>query len=147
MSIILVILLLPTALWDLYKRRVSNLWIFSVWVFGILILLVWGNLPLIFLSLVTSMSLLVFGMILWWMRIIGGADAKLFSWVGLFLGYPDGFIALGFIMVTGGVLALLYLTRPALYDFQMKSKTVSYQVMPYVPAIFLGALLYLLQKS
>ncbi len=137
--------LLLAAITDIRTRRIPNWTVGLVAIGAIAAALVAGDLAAIGAGLLA----LLFGLILWSIRWIGGGDAKLFAAAATLAGWSNLANFAVLTVIAGGVLAILMLAmRPtsALAMLQLRAPVQSIQI-PYGVAIAFGGLALLWQQS
>ena len=69
----------------------------------------------LFWSFVAALSVMCVSLLIYWLRLMGGGDAKLFAAIGFLLPPAEVLPGIAAIAIAGGVLALLFLAlRPGL---------------------------------
>jgi prepilin peptidase CpaA len=140
---LLFILLGFAAIEDLHRLTISNWTSSAVLGAAVLALAISGWSPAIWQNVVLSCAILVLGALLFAAGKMGGGDVKLFAATVFWTNLRGALLLVPAILLAGGVLAVLVLSRRAVLRAAAGSKYVESKGVPYGVAIAVGTLLVL----
>jgi prepilin peptidase CpaA len=141
------VLLFVSCMTDFFYRKISNMLLLVIGVYGLLAsLFEMGNLVFIdsLLGLMIGLLILIFPYYKSW---IGAGDVKLMGVIGIYLGPALTMLTSIYSMLVGGLIALLYLLHHGLLKESLRSLVNfenSHRQMPYAAALSIGAVLAVL---
>jgi prepilin peptidase CpaA len=107
--LLLMVILIPAAIGDYQRQRVPNWLTMSGWLMAPLIAWLFGGLAGVGESLLGLALMLLLLLPLWLVGWFGAADVKLMGTVGAFVGVSDCLPVMFGVLLTGMVMALLFL--------------------------------------
>jgi prepilin peptidase CpaA len=136
-----VALVVVAAYGDVRTLRIPNLLVAAVGALGVLRLIVIGDPSVALYTAGASAAVFVTAFVLFWLRLIGGGDAKLIAATALLVGYNELLNFLLLMSICGALLALaILLTHPSSDSSPSKTRLP----VPYGVAIAAGGVVTLL---